>query len=127
QLPYAAEYIQQLDNAIRTTMFVDQVQFVGDFKMTATEVIQRQTERMRLLGPVLGRLENEFLNPLIERVFGIMNRNRAFERPPEAVENADMRIEYSSPLARAQKSQIAQGFQQVIGILEPLAKLGPEV
>ena len=127
QLPYAAEYIQQLDNAIRTTMFVDQVQFVGDFKMTATEVIQRQTERMRLLGPVLGRLENEFLNPLIERVFGIMNRNRAFDQPPQEIQDADMRIEYSSPLARAQKSQIAQGFQQVIGILEPLAKLGPEV
>ncbi len=38
-----------------------------------------------------------------------------------------MRIEYSSPLARAQKSQIAQGFQQVIATLEPLAKLGPEI
>jgi hypothetical protein len=126
-LPYAAEYIQQLDNAIRTTMFVDQVQFVGDFKMTATEVIQRQTERMRLLGPVLGRLENEFLNPLVERVFGIMNRQGAFEQPPEEIQNADMRIEYSSPLARAQKSQIAQGFQQVIATIEPLAKLGPEI
>jgi hypothetical protein len=126
-LPYAGEYIQQLDNAIRTTMFVDQVQFVGDFKMTATEVIQRQTERMRLLGPVLGRLENEFLNPLVERVFGIMYRHGAFEQPPEEIQNADMRIEYQSPLARAQKSQIAQGFQQVIATLEPLAKLGPEI
>jgi hypothetical protein len=126
-LPYASEYITQLDNAIRTTMFVDQVQFVGDFKMTATEVIQRQTERMRLLGPVLGRLENEFLNPLVERVFGIMYRHGAFEQPPEEIQNADMRIEYQSPLARAQKSQIAQGFQQVIATLEPLAKLGPEI
>jgi len=127
QLPYAGEYIQQLDNAIRTTMFVDQVQFVGDFKMTATEVIQRLTERMRLLGPVLGRLENEFLNPLVERVFGIMYRNGAFEQPPDEIQNQDMRIEYQSPLARAQKSQIAQGFQQVIATLEPLAKLGPEI
>lgn len=127
QLPYAGEYIQQLDNAIRTTMFVDQVQFIGDFKMTATEVIQRQTERMRLLGPVLGRLENEFLNPMVERVFGIMNRNGAFPQPPKEIQNADMRIEYQSPLARAQKSQIAQGFQQVLMTLEPLAKLGPEI
>jgi hypothetical protein len=127
QLPYAGEYIAKLDDAIRTTMFVDQVQFVGDFKMTATEVIQRQTERMRLLGPVLGRLENEFLNPLVERVFGIMSRMNAFEQPPDEIQGADMRIEYSSPLARAQKSQIAQGFEQVIAVLEPLAKLGPDV
>jgi hypothetical protein len=127
QLPYAGEYIMKLDNAIRTTMFVDQVQFVGDFKMTATEVIQRQTERMRLLGPVLGRLENEFLNPLVERVFGIMSRLNAFQPPPQEIQGADMRIEYQSPLARAQKSQIAQGFEQVIAVLEPLAKLGPDI
>ena len=127
QLPYAGEYIMKLDDAIRTTMFVDQVQFVGDFKMTATEVIQRQTERMRLLGPVLGRLENEFLNPLVERVFGIMNRMGAIPQAPQQIQGADMRIEYSSPLARAQKSQIAQGFEQVIAVLEPLAKMGPAV
>jgi hypothetical protein len=126
-LPYATEYIQALDNSIRTTMFVDQVQFIGDFKMTATEVMQRQTERMRLLGPVLGRLENEFLNPLITRVFGIMARNGLIEKAPEELQGAELRIEYQSPLARAQKSQIAQGFQQVIGVLEPLAKLSPQV
>jgi hypothetical protein len=124
-LAYSAEYIQQLDNAIRTTMFVDQVQFTGDFKMTATEVIQRQTERMRLLGPVLGRLETEFLNPFVTRVFGIQARNGVFERPPREIQDADMRIEYQSPLARAQKSQIAQGFQQVLAIIEPLAKVLP--
>jgi hypothetical protein len=124
-LAYSSEYIQQLDNAIRTTMFVDQVQFTGDFKMTATEVLQRQTERMRLLGPVLGRLETEFLNPFVTRVFGIMARNNQFERPPQEIQDADLRIEYQSPLARAQKSQIAQGFQQVMATIEPLAKALP--
>ena len=127
QLPFASEYIVQLENAIRTTMFVDQVQFVGDFKMTATEVIQRQTERMRLLGPVLGRLENEFLNPMIGRAFGIMSRAHAFPPAPEDIQNADMRIEYQSPLAKAQKSQIAQGFQQFLMMIEPLAKLSPAI
>lgn len=124
-LPFANDYIMQLENSIRTTMFVDQVQFVGDFKMTATEVMQRQTERMRLLGPVLGRLETEFLNPFITRVFGIMARNGLIERAPEAIQDKNMRIEYQSPLARAQKSQIAQGFQQVLATLEPIAKMSP--
>jgi Bacteriophage head to tail connecting protein len=127
QLPFASEYLVQLENAIRTTMFVDQVQFVGDFKMTATEVIQRQTERMRLLGPVLGRLENEFLNPLITRAFGIMSREGKLETPPQEIQGAEMRIEYQSPLARAQKSQIAQGFQQFLMLVEPLAKLSPQI
>lgn len=126
-LPFAAEWLQALNNEIRTTMFVDQLQFTGDMQMTATEVIQRSTERMRLLGPVLGRLENEFLNPLVTRVFGIMHRLNLFPKPPEEIQGQDMRIEYQSPLARAQKSQLAQGFQQVIATLEPLAKLGPEI
>ena len=124
-LAYSSEYIQQIDNNIRTTMFVDQVQFVGDFKMTATEVIQRRTERMRLLGPVLGRLETEFLNPFITRVFGIQARQNVYEKPPREIMDADLRIEYQSPLARAQKSQIAQGFQQVLALIEPLAKVLP--
>lgn len=127
QLPYAGEYIRQLDDAIRTTMFVDQVQFIGDFKMTATEVIQRQTERMRLLGPVLGRLENEFLNPLITRVFGIMYRLGQIPPAPKDVQGQDLRIEYQSPLARAQKSQVAQGLMQALQLLLPLAQMGPQV
>ena len=36
--------------------------------MTATEVIQRNEEKMRILGPVLGRLQSELLQPMILRV-----------------------------------------------------------
>lgn len=126
-LPFAAEWLQSINNEIRTTMFVDQIQFTGDMQMTATEVIQRSTERMRLLGPVLGRLENEFLNPLVTRVFGIMVRLDLLPEPPEEIQGQEMRIEYQSPLARAQKSQLAQGFTQALGVIEPLAKLGPQI
>jgi hypothetical protein len=45
--------------------------------MTATEVMQRTEERMRLLGPILGRMEAELLGPIITRVFGIMLRQGA--------------------------------------------------
>ena len=33
--------------------------------MTATEVVQRNEEKMRILGPVLGRLQSELLQPMI--------------------------------------------------------------
>ena len=41
--------------------------------MTATEVLQRQEEKMRILGPVMGRLQSELLS-LIIRIFNIMLR-----------------------------------------------------
>ena len=47
--------------------------------MTATEVLQRNEEKMRILGPVLGRLQSELLQPLILRV-SIMLRNKLFLR-----------------------------------------------
>ena len=51
--------------------------------MTATEVQVRYELMQRLLGPTLGRFQSEFLNPLIERVFGIMFRANAFLPAPE--------------------------------------------
>lgn len=125
-LPFAAEWLQAVNNEIRTTMFVDQVQFVGDFKMTATEVMQRSVERMRLLGPVLGRLENEFLNPLITRVFGIMMRSGSLPKPPDSIQGADMRVEYVSPLAKAQKSQNLQSLAMAMQVLAPFAQVNPQ-
>ena len=37
--------------------------------MTATEVLQRNEEKMRILGPVMGRIQSELLEPMINRVF----------------------------------------------------------
>jgi hypothetical protein len=88
-----------------TAFYVDQLQFSGDAKMTATEVVQRTEERMRLLGPILGRMESELLGPIITRVFGIMLRQGAFLPQPEELDGVDWRVEYTSPLSLAQRSQ----------------------
>ncbi len=47
-------------------------------QMTATEVVQRNEEKMRLLGPVLGRLQSELLRPMIDRTFAILLRKKLF-------------------------------------------------
>ena len=63
---------------------VDQLLSTEDKKnMTATEILQKQDEKMRILGPVLGRLQSELLNPLIIRVFNIMLRQQLFLPSPE--------------------------------------------
>jgi hypothetical protein len=124
-LPYAAEWLEALNNEIRTIFAVDQLQFTADFRMTATEVMLRQSEKMRLLAPVLGRLENEKLNPMVTRVFGLLARTGRIPPAPPEIEGMEMRVQYSSPLARAQKQQLAQGFIQAMTILEPLANIDP--
>lgn len=123
-LPITLEMLESLRNRIRTTFFVDVLQFTMDAKMTATEVMQRTQERMRLLGPLIGRLEGELLGPLIERVFGILNRERKLPVPPEVIQDSEFTVEYVSPIATAQKQNAAMGIGQVFQILAPF---GPEV
>jgi hypothetical protein len=91
--------------------------------MTATEVIQRTEEKMRLLGPVLGRLQAELLQPLIGRCFAILTRQKAFASAPPMLHEGNIAIEYVSPLARAQRTGDIQGILQMIEFLMPLMQL----
>tara|TARA_B110000977_G_scaffold182867_1_gene244940 strand:- start:140 stop:664 length:525 start_codon:yes stop_codon:yes gene_type:complete len=93
--------------------------------MTATEVVQRNEEKMRLLGPVLGRLQSELLKPLIDRVFNILLRNNQLPPAPESLSGAEIDIEYVSPLAKAQKSTELQSIMRAIEILGSLANVAP--
>ncbi|MGA0840920.1 MAG: portal protein, partial [Pseudomonadales bacterium] len=94
---------EQRRNAIRQAFYVDQLLLSTGPAMTATEVLQRNEEKMRLLGPVLGRLQAELLQPLIDRVFNLLLRARALPPAPEELQGQNIDIEYVSPLAKAQK------------------------
>ena len=94
--------------AIKEMYFVPQLQLQDGPQMTATEVQVRWELMQRFLGPTVGRLESEFLNPLVERTFGVMARAHALPPLPEALRRLgampDIDIEYEGPLARAQRT-----------------------
>ena len=116
---------EQRRNSIRNAFYVNQLMMQDGPQMTATEVIQRNEEKMRLLGPVLGRLQSELLKPLIDRVFNILLRNNMFSPAPEFLSGRDIEIEYVSPLAKAQKSAELQSIMRGIEILGSLANVAP--
>ena len=70
--PLGLNMEEQRRDSIRNAFYVNQLQLQQGPQMTATEVIQRNEEKMRLLGPVLGRLQSELLKPLIDRAFAII-------------------------------------------------------
>lgn len=72
-------------------------------EITAREIEERHEEKLLMLGPVLERLNSELLDPLIDRVFNIMLARGMFPEPPEELENMDLRVEYISIMAQAQK------------------------
>jgi len=94
---------------------------VGD-RATAREIDERVQQQLRTLSPILGRMHTELLRPLVDRVFGIMSRRGLITDIPEEIENNNLEAVFSSPLARAQKSQdaniVLQTFQMVAGIAQ---------
>jgi hypothetical protein len=116
---------EQRRDAIRQNFFVDQLLSVQGPQMTATEVIQRNEEKMRILGPVLGRLQSELLQPLITRCFNILLRNNKFKEIPEFIGEQSIEIEYVSPLAKAQKTGELQALMRGIEVMGSLQNVAP--
>jgi len=83
-------------------------------------------EKMMVLSPVLGRLMNELLKPIIIRTFNILVRKGRIEVPKE-LENVEYDITYISPLAKMQKISSIRDLDRFGAILNNIAATHPEV
>jgi len=117
----------QLRTAIRQAYYSDQLQLQEGPQMTATEVQVRYELMQRLLGPTLGRFQTEFLNPLIERVFGIMMRADALTPRPSEMEGMNMDIEYVGPLARSQRMEEAIAVERLYQLAMQVVQVDPTI
>lgn len=103
----------KLQAAIRRILMADQLQPADGPAMTATEVHVRVELIRQLLGPIYGRLQAEYLQPLIARCFGLAFRAGIFGPVPESLANRSFSIKYISPLARSQKLEEATSIQRI--------------
>jgi len=115
---------------IRQAFFTDQLRLLqGGPQMTATEVIQRTEDGMRLLGPMLGRQQAELLRPLIDRMFEIMLRRGLIneEDIPEELSGRRLDVQYSSLIAKAQRQSEVQSIVRTFEAIAPLAGIDPSI
>ena len=127
RVDFGFQMMEQIRMRIREAFFIDQLQLGSGPQMTATEVSQRTEEKLRLLGPILGRQQFELLRPLIDRIFNIMMRRELFPPAPPALSEAVLQVQYSSQIAKAQRSADAQSFMRVFNIVGPLMQAKPEM
>ena len=116
-----------LRTAIRQAYYSDQLQLQDGPQMTATEVQVRYELMQRLLGPTLGRFQSEFLQPLIERVFGIMLRSKAFVPAPEIMTEQPIDVEFVGPLARSQRMEEAVAVERLYQLAMNVSQINPEI
>lgn len=126
-IPFALDMEDRRRASVDKSFFVDVLRIPHNDRMTTLEIRKYQQEAMQVLGPTFGRIAVDFLRPLIIRVFWILFRAGAIELPESMMEDGKLRIQYESPLARAQKSQEVENVLEALGKLEGIAKEVPEI
>jgi hypothetical protein len=82
---------------------------------------------MLMLGPVLERLHNELLDPLIEMTFTRMIQSGVVSPPPPELQGQDLNVELVSMLAQAQRAIATNGIDRFVGNLGQIATFKPDV
>jgi hypothetical protein len=95
--------------------------------ITATEVAERKEEKLLVLGPVLERLNDELLDPLIDRTFNIMVKRGMIPEAPEELRGMSLKVEYVSVMAQAMKMVGIGAIERGVGFVGNLAAANPEV
>ena len=90
--------LSDLRDRIRHTLLADRLGLISDRDMTATEVLARNADMMRVLGATYGRLLHEFIRPLCERGLQILSRLGVIE--PISL-HSDAELKYLAPIAIA--------------------------
>lgn len=95
-------------------------------QITAREIDERHEEKLLALGPVLEQLNQDLLDPLIDITYIIMERQGLIPEPPEELQGMDLRVEYISIMAQAQKLAGIASIERFAGFGQGLLAVNPE-
>lgn len=129
-LSHLLEDIRDVRERIRGAFYADLFLMLAnatDTRMTATEVAERHEEKLLMLGPVLERLHNELLDPLIEMTFTRMVEAGVVPPPPPELQGMDLNVEFVSMLAQAQRAVATNSIDRFVGNLGAVAQFKPDV
>ncbi len=107
--------LKDLRDRIRHALLADRLGFLSEKEMTATEIMARNTDMMRVLGATYGRLLHEFIRPLCTRGLQILSRRGVIEK---ITLNGDAELKYVAPIAQItalETAQMASDLEQQLG------------
>jgi hypothetical protein len=122
--------LQTVQQRIRDAFFQDLFMAISqlDTVRTATEIAIRKDEKMLMLGPALDRLNDELLTVSVMRLFGIMVRKGLLPpNTPESLQGKQLKVEFVSVLAQAQKATATTSIERLFGFAGNLVAVIPGV
>ena len=127
-LPFHRDEMNDLRDSIKRSFFLDRLRVPEDPNMTLGQVIEIRNQALRVMSPMLGRIQTELLAPLLNRVFRILFRKGLFGDPPEEIEDGtETDIIYLSRLAQAQSANEAESIVQTLSLAADIINLDPTV
>lgn len=89
--------LKDLRERIRHALLADRLGLLSEKEMTATEILARNSDMVRILGATYGRLLHEFIRPLVERGLQILSRRGVIEKISL---HSDAELKYIAPIAQ---------------------------
>jgi hypothetical protein len=122
------EYTEQKRQFIKNCFFSDWVKLMPKKeRQTAFEIAELVEQQLRMMAPMLGRIQAELLGPLIERSYFLMLQSNQLPPPPQTLSGQRLKVVYTSTAAQAQKGQKALGMARYSQELLPMAQVDPTI
>lgn len=105
--------IEQRQGAVRNAFWSQLLQLFEHPNMTATQVLELASQVMRLMAPMMGRIQKELIEPMLERTFDMMLRTPGMLLPvPTVLKGVSYKLAFVSPIARAQRQSEAEAVMK---------------
>lgn len=121
--------IEKTDKKIAARFYADLFMMMMNSEpteKTAREIVERHEEKLLMLGPVIGRVKDDMIDPAINRVFALAYRAGLIPPAPKAIQGMDLKIEIISLLAQAQKMAQTAAIEQAFAFVGSVAGVFPD-
>lgn len=118
---------ERVRQAFYADLFLMLSQMEGIQPRNQFEIAERKEEKLLALGPVLENIYNGQLEPVIDRTFAILNRRNELPPAPAELQGKDLKIEYISMLAQAQKAVATGSIERGVAFVGQLSAVKPDV
>ena len=127
-----ADRIDTLHNMVDRLTYADLFMAItnmpGVQPRNVEELLKRDEEKLTQIGPVVEMVNDEMLPIAVERMLGIAKRGGLLPEAPEELQGRELKIEFVSVLAMAQKMLGMSTTERAIGFVGSLGQVfGPQV
>lgn len=127
-LPWGEDKAAQKREFIRQCFFADWVKLMPKKeRQTAYEISELVEQQLRMMAPMLGRIQTELLRPTIARSYELLLAARRFAPAPPGAQRRTLSVVYVSAAARAQEGTKAIAMGRYAQELLPMAQVDPSV